>query len=72
MNRLGSNGPDEVKNHPWLEDFPWDKLNDMEYDPPFVPPATDNYDLLNSLSHWNDENEEHFRHSLQLLKRESV
>jgi len=23
MNRLGLNGPAEVKAHPWLKDFPW-------------------------------------------------
>lgn len=22
-NRLGFNGPEEVKNHPWLKNFPW-------------------------------------------------
>jgi len=26
MNRLGINGPDEVKSHPWLRTFPWEKL----------------------------------------------
>jgi len=25
-NRLGLNGPNEVKNHPWLKNFPWDEL----------------------------------------------
>ena len=26
LNRLGLNGPEDVKNHPWLRDFPWDDL----------------------------------------------
>jgi hypothetical protein len=25
-NRLGINGPAEVKNHPWIKNFPWQKL----------------------------------------------
>jgi len=23
---LGLNGPEDVKNHPWLRHFPWDEL----------------------------------------------
>lgn len=26
QNRLGLNGPTEVKNHPWLRSFPWEEL----------------------------------------------
>ena len=26
--RLGYNGPSEVKSHPWFKDFPWKKLED--------------------------------------------
>lgn len=36
-NRLGLNGPEEVKTHPWLKDFPWNKLLNREYESPFVP-----------------------------------
>lgn len=36
-NRLGVNGPEEVKNHPWLKDFPWSKLFNKEMEPPFIP-----------------------------------
>lgn len=36
-NRLGLNGPEEVKNHPWLKDFPWNKLMNREFEPPFLP-----------------------------------
>ena len=36
-NRLGVNGPEEVKNHPWLKDFPWDKLYNKEIEPSFIP-----------------------------------
>jgi len=37
MNRLGINGPDEVKNHPWIKNFPFEKLYTKEIDSPFVP-----------------------------------
>lgn len=36
-NRLGLNGPEEVKNHPWLKDFAWNKLLNREMEPPFMP-----------------------------------
>jgi hypothetical protein len=28
MNRLGLNGPDEVKRHSWFNKFDWDSLLD--------------------------------------------
>jgi len=37
MNRLGINGPDEVKSHPWLRTFPWEKLANKEIESPFIP-----------------------------------
>ncbi len=33
--RLGWGGAEEVKSHPWLRDFPWDKLTDKELVSPF-------------------------------------
>lgn len=36
-NRLGLNGPEEVKAHPWLKDFPWNKLLNRDLEPPFIP-----------------------------------
>lgn len=35
--RLGVEGPDQVKEHPWLRDFPWNKLENKELDSPFIP-----------------------------------
>lgn len=37
VNRLGLNGPMEVRNHVWLKSFPWEKLNNGELIPPFSP-----------------------------------
>lgn len=36
-NRLGNSGPEEVKQHPWLRDFPWDELTNKRIDAPFIP-----------------------------------
>ena len=44
-NRLGLNGPAEIKSHPWIKDYPWNKLANREIDPPFVPNV--NNDLRN-------------------------
>eukprot|EP01017_Pseudomicrothorax_dubius_P029719 TRINITY_DN3642_c0_g2_i1.p2 TRINITY_DN3642_c0_g2~~TRINITY_DN3642_c0_g2_i1.p2 ORF type:complete len:257 (-),score=64.07 TRINITY_DN3642_c0_g2_i1:327-1097(-) len=36
-NRLGLNGPMEVKGHPWLKNFPWTRLLNKELTAPFLP-----------------------------------
>eukprot|EP01111_Echinosteliopsis_oligospora_P001109 TRINITY_DN1149_c0_g1_i1.p1 TRINITY_DN1149_c0_g1~~TRINITY_DN1149_c0_g1_i1.p1 ORF type:complete len:463 (-),score=105.15 TRINITY_DN1149_c0_g1_i1:116-1378(-) len=35
--RLGSNGGDEVKKHPWFSDIDWKKLYNKEIEPEFKP-----------------------------------
>ena len=40
--RLGFNGFEEVKNHPWLIDFNWDDLINKRMNPSFIPPLGDN------------------------------
>lgn len=42
--RLGRNGADEVKNHPFFADIDWDKLAKREIKPPFVPKIRVNKD----------------------------
>ena len=61
MNRLGLNGPDEVKAHPWLKDFPWEDLNNRKLKAPFVPPASDNFDQKNINEEWKDIEDENFK-----------
>jgi len=34
---LGTKGPEEVKEHPWIKDFPFDKLLLKEMVAPFIP-----------------------------------
>lgn len=36
-NRLGINGPEEVKSHPWLKTFPFSKLMKRELQAPYIP-----------------------------------
>ena len=44
-NRLGLNGPSEVKQHIWLRDFDWQALLEKKIDAPYKPAAnTDNFD----------------------------
>ena len=42
--RLGSNGSEEVKNHPWFEKFDWKQLFEEEMVAPFVPSEANNFD----------------------------
>jgi len=44
INRLGVDGVEEVKNHPWLVNFPWDDLEAKRLRSPFIPPKEDNFD----------------------------
>lgn len=37
QNRLGLNGPSEVKNHPWIKNYPWEDLKSMKVKAPFIP-----------------------------------
>ncbi len=44
MNRLGVHGAQEVKEHPWFNDFNWKELYNMKMESPFIPRNTDNFD----------------------------
>jgi len=39
LNRLGFNGPEEVKEHPFLKDVNWRDLLAKKLTPPFIPKA---------------------------------
>lgn len=44
-NRLGLNGPNEVKQHVWLRDFNWQLLLEKKMEAPFKPKENfDNFD----------------------------
>lgn len=56
QNRLGFNGPLEVKNHVWLRGFPWPRLLEKKLQSPFRPEVADNFDER-YLGDWNDHDE---------------
>jgi len=48
INRLGYNGPDEVKNHPWFKGVVWERLFNKEIISPYIPLSIDdNFEYLN-------------------------
>ena len=69
--RLGMNGIDEVKLHPWFADFDWAALRKREIEAPFKP----NMDAQNYDDHhvngrkWNDT--EMLADKVELLRRAS-
>ncbi|CAD8096445.1 unnamed protein product [Paramecium primaurelia] len=72
-NRLGFKGPDEVKNHPWLRNFPWQKLLNKEIESPYIPKQIDdNVEYLNQISEDNDSQDELIKENKLLLKKNSV
>ena len=72
LNRLGLNGPQEVRQHPWLAAFPWDKLMEKTLVAPFLPSQSeDNFDARLHLNDdpWKDANSEAMQQSAALLKK---
>ena len=51
--RLGKNGIEEIKNHPWLKYFNWKDLYLMKIKAPFIPSGNDNF----GSQYYNDMNE---------------
>lgn len=54
-NRLGYNGPHEVKNHAWLRNVQWQKIFEKTLESPFKPNSGDNYDPRSARLDWKDE-----------------
>lgn len=42
--RLGTNGADEIKNHPFFEGIDWNALLEKKIRPPFIPKLNNPYD----------------------------
>lgn len=72
INRLGLDGPKEVKEHPWLKDYAWHKMNNKELESPYN--AMDGFDMRQNVSdsNWEDENDEIVKQNALLLRRSSV
>ena len=55
QNRLGVNGPQEVKNHAWLKDVDWGKILQKALEAPYLPKSQDNFDANQVSNDWKDE-----------------
>jgi hypothetical protein len=72
INRLGLNGPNELKSHPWLKDFNLAELLEMKIKAPFVPSnKDDNIDIKNISENWKDDEQVIKQHAL-LLKQPNI
>lgn len=73
VNRLGNDGPAEVKSHPWFKNYPWDKLNSKELVSPFVL-RDDELEVKQSTSNsnWDDEESDVMKQNAILLRRNSI
>eukprot|EP01017_Pseudomicrothorax_dubius_P014190 TRINITY_DN1659_c0_g1_i3.p2 TRINITY_DN1659_c0_g1~~TRINITY_DN1659_c0_g1_i3.p2 ORF type:complete len:166 (-),score=38.11 TRINITY_DN1659_c0_g1_i3:143-640(-) len=74
-NRLGTNGPEEVKNHPWLKNFPWTKLMSKELVPPFQPSKREEENFEAKQMMYDDMRDPYAdldRENALLLRRDSV
>lgn len=45
--RLGFNGAEEVKSHPFFKDVDWQAVYDKKITPPFIPSLGDDQDVSN-------------------------
>ncbi|OMJ91161.1 hypothetical protein SteCoe_6329 [Stentor coeruleus] len=50
--RLGFHGVQELKRHPWLEGWDWEKLEAFALESPFKPTKVDNFDKNQINSEW--------------------
>ena len=74
-NRLGLNGPDEVKSHIWLKDTDWNAIIEKRVIAPYIPnPESDNFDAIqaNAADKWNEENQDLLKQNTLLLRKNSV
>ena len=69
--RLGSNGPTEIKMHPWFKNFDWAALDDYKMPSPFSIEKENeqgNFDKKTSDMEWKDMNEDSLKHCVELLE----
>jgi hypothetical protein len=65
-------GAAEVKDHPWLRDFPFDALYEKKITAPFIPPNEDNFDQKNINEEWRDLEDDDFKVNSTSLQKGSV
>jgi serine/threonine protein kinase len=75
VNRLGLNGPEEVKNHPWVKNINWGRIKNKEEKAPFVPnQEEDNFDDRLNIDNdpWKDADSEALKESMLLLQNNAT
>ena len=55
--RLGSKGPHELKQHPWLADIDWASLLAKRLQAPFIPGDVENFDAKQVMRSWEPTTE---------------
>ena len=72
--RLGYNGFDEIKNHPWLKDVKWESYLNYSVIPPFIPEeviVNDSPKFLEKLEKKKEQDADYLK-NLELLKNNST
>ena len=75
VNRLGFNGPEEIKKHPWINDMNWNKLKNKNIPATFIPDEDeDRFDdrLNNDNDPWKDADSDAIKQSILLLQNNST
>lgn len=70
--RLGHNGPEEVKGHPWLKHIDFEAFCSFKIHPVFKPEDEENFDSKALNDDWNDEGSDKLKENELLLWRKSV
>lgn len=67
-NRLGLNGPEEIKSHIWLKDVDWQAIEEKKFETPFKP------DIRPPLTNPKIEKEtpEQLEENIVMLRRNSI
>ncbi|OMJ66235.1 hypothetical protein SteCoe_36995 [Stentor coeruleus] len=74
VSRLGLNGPEEIKQHPWLQDIDWKALYKKSQPAPFIPNEDDNFDdrVYSNNDPWKDADSDAIKQSTLLLQNNST
>ena len=75
VNRLGLNGPEEVKSHPWLQGIHWEKMKTKSLQSPYVPNEEENnFDERLQIDNdpWKDADSDSIKQNIALLQNNST
>ena len=75
VSRLGLNGPEEVKQHPWIRDVNWNRIKNKSLISPYIPNEDeDNFDDRLQIDNdpWKDADSEAIKEGTLLLQNNST